>query len=56
MQYSVWYITQQNSSLSSPTVLFEPFHKVLPHGLDYMREHIKLPITSHNRAWYVFGS
>ncbi len=52
MQYSVWYITQENSSTSSPTVVYEPFTKIIQHGMDYMREHIKLPITSHNRAWY----
>lgn len=51
MQYSVWYITQENSSNSSPTVVYEPFHEIIPHDMDYMREHIRLPITSHNRAW-----
>ena len=51
MQYSVWYKTEKNSTMEGPTVVYEPDSKMIPDGMDYMREHIKLPITSHNRYW-----
>ena len=49
MQYSVWYKTE-----NGPTVVYEPNNKSVPHGMDFMREHIQLHITSHNRYWYAF--
>ena len=55
MQYSVWYKTERDGASGVPTTLYEPDPRMIPHGMDYMRDHIKLPITSHNRFWYGSG-
>ncbi len=54
MQYSVWYQTEGYGPQTNlhPTTLFEPYFMALPDGMDYMRDVIKLPVTSHNRFWY----
>ena len=55
---SIQYGTKHkvNSTMGGPTVVYEPDSKMIPDGMDYMREHIKLPITSHNRYWYGEGN
>ena len=55
MQYSVWYKTERDGASGVPTTLYEPDPRMIPHGMEYMRDHIKLPITSHNRFWYGSG-